>query len=108
MRDAEVKPEYRRRIVEILAAHPKVERVVLFGSRAWGRPRPASDIDLALYGRNLTLADVAALQAELEETDIPQRIDLVLAGDIADPNLCRRIENEGIEWFRRVRKEAVS
>ena len=103
----ELKPEYRRRIIEILAANPRVERVVLFGSRARGTARPASDVDLALYGKDLTLADLAALQAELEETDIPQRIDLVLAEAIDNPSLRDRIETEGVEWFRRKREEAV-
>ncbi len=103
----ELKPEYRRRIIEILAANPRVERVVLFGSRARGDARPASDVDLALYGKDLTLADLAALQAELEETDIPQRIDLVLAEAIDNPSLRDRIETEGVEWFRRKREEAV-
>ncbi len=103
----ELKPEYRRRIIEILASNPRVERVVLFGSRARGDARPASDVDLALYGKDLTLADLAALQAELEETDIPQRIDLVLAEAIDNPSLRDRIETEGVEWFRRKREEAV-
>ncbi|BCX89655.1 conserved hypothetical protein [Methylomarinovum tepidoasis] len=105
--NGELKPEYRRRIIEILTANPKVERVVLFGSRARGEARPASDVDLALYGKDLTLADLARFQAELEETDIPQRIDLILADAIDNLSLRNQIETEGIEWFRRRREEAV-
>ncbi len=96
-----VKPKYRRQIIEILAANPKVERVVLFGSRARRAAQSTSDIDLALYGKELSLGDLAALQVELEETNIPQRIDLVLMHEIDNPALLREIETEGIEWFRR-------
>ncbi len=99
--NAGLKPEYRRQIISILAANPKVERVILFGSRASGEAKSASDIDLALYGKQLSLADLAALQAELEETNIPQRIDLILVQDIDNPAMIREIEEKGVEWYRR-------
>ena len=37
-------------IQQVLASHPEVEAAILYGSRALGRHRPASDIDLTLIG----------------------------------------------------------
>ena len=96
-----LKDKYRQTLIDILAANPRVERVVLFGSRATGAFRPASDIDLALYGDELTLSDLARLRTRIEETSIPQQVDLVLVKEIDNPKLLAHINEDGVEWFWR-------
>ncbi len=96
-----LKDKYRQTLIDILAANPRVERVVLFGSRAMGTHSPESDIDLALYGDNLTFDDLSKLKARFEETTIPQQVDLVLAHDIDNKKLMVHIQKHGVEWFRR-------
>ena len=90
-----LKDKYRQTLIDILAANPRVERVVLFGSRATGAFRPTSDIDLALYGGELTFSDLAKLKAQIEETTIPQRVDLVLEEEIDNPKLLAHIDEHG-------------
>ena len=41
-------------IIEILKKYEEVESAKIFGSRARGDYRKASDIDIALFGENLT------------------------------------------------------
>ncbi len=48
------------RLLGVLAACPAVEEVWLYGSRAMGRHRPASDIDLTLGGSRLSHGDLRA------------------------------------------------
>ncbi len=96
-----LKDKHRKTLIDILSANPKVERVVLFGSRAMGTFSPTSDIDLAIYGDELTLTDIGRLKAEIEETHIPQQVDLVLVKDIDNDRLRGHIERHGVEWFRR-------
>ncbi len=96
-----LKARYRRQIIAILGANPRVEAVVLFGSRALGSFTPASDVDLALYGDQLTLTDLADLQAEIEATSIPQQVDLVLAHRIDSEQLRAHLRRHGVEWLRR-------
>ena len=96
-----LKNKHRQTLVDILAANPRVERVVLFGSRAMGTYSPESDIDLALYGDELTLDDLAKLKVRIEETTIPQQVDLILVTDIDNEKLLRHIREQGVEWFRR-------
>ena len=43
-------PSVLTQVIDVLRQHPEVERAVLFGSRAKGRARPNSDIDVALFG----------------------------------------------------------
>jgi uncharacterized protein len=58
-----LKDAHRAIIIGILSANPRVERAVLFGSRATGAFVSGSDVDIALFGDALTLDD----QAELTE-----------------------------------------
>jgi len=95
-----LKEKYRQTLLNILTANPRVERVVLFGSRAMGTYTPESDIDLALYGDELTLTDLAKLKEEIDRTTIPQKVDLLLAKDIEKPELLEHIRKHGVEWWR--------
>ena len=89
----------REVIIDILSANEKVERAVLYGSRVLGTFRSASDIDIALFGDSLTFSDIAQLAYTLEETTIPQKIDLLLYNTLANHDLRNHIEESGVEWF---------
>lgn len=59
-------------------------RVSVFGSRATGRARPHSDLDLLLHEpQQLTLAQRAELRDAFEASTLPFRVDLVAAGELA-------------------------
>jgi len=61
----------------ILSKYPEVDEVVLFGSRAKGAYRAGSDADLALNGEHITPMTLARLQADMDESNLPFRVDLV-------------------------------
>lgn len=46
-----VSDDFVERLTEVVAREPRVVLAYLFGSRAGGRPRPDSDVDLALAYR---------------------------------------------------------
>ena len=95
-----LKEQHRRAVIDIIAANARVERAVLFGSRATGTFRPASDVDLALFGDRLSMRDQANLAAAIEELTIPQRVQLLLYGTVDSIALREHIENQGVEWYR--------
>ena len=77
-----------------------VERVVpgaefgVFGSRATGRARPYSDLDLLLIRPNrLTWAQRADLQDAFEASDLPFCVDVVEASTLA-PAVAERVYQE--------------
>ena len=96
-----LKESYRKKIIALLSANPRVERVVLFGSRAMGTFSAASDIDLALYGVDLTLDDLSKLSAKIDRLPMPQRADLLLRRRIENKKLIQHIKEHGVEWYRR-------
>jgi predicted nucleotidyltransferase len=76
---ADLPEDHRRLVLNILAAHlPSGTSAWVFGSRATGRARRYSDLDLAIdAGRPLTLDEFARLAEALSDSDLPYRVDLV-------------------------------
>lgn len=91
----------RERIRAVLRLVPRVRRAVLFGSRAMGSHRPASDIDLALEGEQLATTDLLFLYGRLEALELPLTVDLVLRESITNPAFEDHIARHGVEWYRR-------
>ena len=62
-----------------LAAHlPHGSAAWVFGSRATGRARPYSDLDLLIdAGRPLSLDEAAILAEAFSDSDLPYRVDIV-------------------------------
>lgn len=88
-------------IRQVLAHHPEVEVAILYGSRALGRHRPASDIDLTLIGPAISAAALARIDAELDDLLLPWMIDLSALSAIRHPALLAHIERVGVELHRR-------
>src|SRR5690349_13257293 len=63
----------------VLRAHlPNGVRACVFGSRALGRARPYSDLDLALeWDQPLGLDVIGAIAEALSESDLPYKVDIV-------------------------------
>ena len=70
---------HRRLVLQILRANlPPATQVWVFGSRATGRARRYSDLDLAIdAGRPLTLDESASLADAFSESDLSYRVDVV-------------------------------
>ncbi|WP_287125358.1 restriction endonuclease subunit S [Desulfobacter sp.] len=96
-----LKDKHRKAIFDILTANPRVERVVLFGSRAMGTFTTTSDVDLALFGDELTLTDQARLAAAIDKLPMAQQVDLLIYKSIDNDKLKQHIKKHGKEWFRR-------
>ena len=71
--------DHRRLVLDILRTHlPQHTRTWVFGSRATGRARRYSDLDLAIdAGRRLTLDEIARLAEAFGDSDLPYKVDLV-------------------------------
>jgi predicted nucleotidyltransferase len=96
-----LKDKHRKAIIDILSANKRVERVVLFGSRAMGTFTVTSDVDIALFGDKLTLTDQAKLVEALDELSVPQQIDMLLHKSTKNKKLLKHIQQHGVEWYKR-------
>ena len=96
-----LKDRHREAIIAKIAANDRVERAVLFGSRATGTNTVSSDVDIALFGDRLTLTDQARITAALDEIPMAQSVDLLLYDSIQDRTLREHIGSYGVEWYTR-------
>ena len=94
-----LKDKHRKAIIEILSSCGRVERVVLFGSRAMGTFTTTSDVDLALFGDELTLTDHANFAEAVDGLSIAQQVDILLYKSIKNEKLLEHIKTHGVQWL---------
>lgn len=80
----------------IFSHYPEVKSVVLFGSRAIGTFKEASDVDIAVKGTGVDSTCAANMKFELEEeTDIPYFFDVISYNEIDNEHLKQHIDTLG-------------
>lgn len=87
-------------IVNILKKYKEVESAKIFGSRARGDYRKASDIDIALFGDKLTDSIHTKIFFEMDDLYLPYKIDLINFNSISPDDTIRdNIAREGVEFY---------
>jgi predicted nucleotidyltransferase len=78
--------DHRRLVLDILGANlPQGTKTWVFGSRATGRARRYSDLDLAIdAGQPMTLDEVARLREAFSDSDLQYRVDFLDWHEISD------------------------
>ena len=80
---------------ETLASIPEVEEAIIYGSRARGTNKLASDIDITLKGKSLTYLQLALLDAKIDDLYLPYFVDLSLFSMLRNEDLIDSIVREG-------------
>jgi proline iminopeptidase len=89
------------RIVHALTAHPKVRKVMLFGSRARGGFVAGSDIDLAVSAPGLSFEEYLDLKSAIGNLPIVFKVDLVhLEALPSDGPLAAQIARDAVTLFQ--------
>lgn len=86
-------------LISIFQKFPKIEKVIVYGSRAKGNFKPGSDIDLTLVAPSFTTQDLLKVENEIEDLLLPYKIDLSLLHQIDDPDVLDHIARIGKEFF---------
>ena len=82
-------------IHSILKTYPEIEKVIIYGSRAKGNFREGSDIDLTLYGKNLTYDIKSKLSGDLDDSATPYLFDISIFDKLNAPDLEEHINRVG-------------
>ena len=77
-----------------------VTKAVIFGSRARGDYKKASDIDIALFGEELTHTINTKIFYRIDELYMPYKVDLINFNTLSKENKIRdNILKEGVEIY---------
>ncbi|KIH75638.1 Predicted nucleotidyltransferase [Geoalkalibacter ferrihydriticus] len=90
----------RKKIISVFQKFPEVERVVIYGSRAKGNYRPASDIDLTIMNR-VGWQTFLSIENALDDVLLPYKIDLSIYDQIDNPDLVDHIQRVGTVFYEK-------
>jgi uncharacterized protein len=88
-------------IIKAIKKHAEIERAKIFGSRAKGNYKKGSDVDIAIFGKNINGKIVARTSDTLnEEYPLPYFFDVIHYESITNKQLIEHIDKLGIEIYR--------
>ena len=96
----------QRQIIEniFLEVCPNIQSVRIFGSRATGKHKDYSDIDLVIYGEDAKKIDT--LWTYFNESSLPYKVDLCSYETIKSPLLKKHIDDFAKEFiFKKCKKK---
>lgn len=94
-----LKDEVVEAIRKIFRDNPEVEMAILYGSRAKGNSKPASDIDLTLRGEMLNTTLLNKISWELDDLLLPVTFDLSIYDQINNSELLDHIQRVGVLFY---------
>ena len=98
-------PEYvMAKMLDVFESSKKIERAVLFGSRAKNIHSTKSDVDIALFG-SLTSLETEEVLCKLDELPSALTFDVLAYGNIKNPLLSEHIGRVGIVLYEQERME---
>lgn len=86
----------------VLGRFKEVEEALIFGSRAIGKYKNGSDVDVALKGDLLTAEILSTIRYILnEETSLPYKFDVLNYHLVLNENLTEHIDRVGIVIYKK-------
>jgi len=82
----------------IFSGYPKIEKVIIYGSRARGDYKNGSDIDLTIVG-DISVEDKIHIAGLIDDLPIPYMCDLSILGNINNENLIEHISRVGQVFY---------
>lgn len=92
-------PDVLDKLRSVFEKQKKIEKVILYGSRAKGNFKPGSDIDLTVIAPTMTLPELLALENEIDDLLLPYKVDLSLYHTLDHPDLLEHIDRAGINFY---------
>jgi predicted nucleotidyltransferase len=93
----DIKTEHKKIVSDLLEKHlPPSTTIWVFGSRAKGTAKKYSDLDLAIQTNSPLSSNILAnLKFDLEESDLPYKVDIVDWNTLSD-SFKKHIEHDRI------------
>ena len=80
----------------IFRKYPGIKQAILYGSRAKGKYRRGSDIDLTLKtGEDFTFTDLLHIAGDFDDSDTPYFVDVSIYDKLSNPDLKAHIDRVG-------------
>ncbi|MES2801207.1 MAG: nucleotidyltransferase domain-containing protein [Bdellovibrionota bacterium] len=84
---------------QIFKKYPTIQKVVLYGSRAKGNYKPASDIDLTMFTAETDLSFLFKVENEIDDLLLPYKVDLSIYSLLDNDQLKDHINRVGKVFY---------
>jgi predicted nucleotidyltransferase len=91
-----LEPQILEQIKNAITNNPKVQEIILFGSRAKGMAKNGSDIDVAIVGADLNFKDLCSMGVQVDELNIPYSVDIIDYNTLSNQELKNHIDRVGV------------
>lgn len=81
---------------KIFIKYKEVKKVMLFGSRARGDFKNNSDVDICLFGEEITHLILAKISMDIDDLNTPLSFDLLHFDELSKEELIKNILSEGV------------
>jgi predicted nucleotidyltransferase len=85
----------------VFSKYKAIEEALIYGSRAMGNFKPASDIDLTLKGENLDLSLLTQIEFDLDDLMLPYKFDISIYNRITNADFLDHIHRVGRKIYQR-------
>ena len=93
------------RVIEDLkeiAMNYRVNKIILFGSRARGDHSLVSDYDFAVFEKHLSTLDKARFCTDVDEIETLKKIDIVFVQENTTDELMKRFKRDGVIVYEQI------
>lgn len=90
-----LRAEIIEKIVQTIKKNLKIQKIILFGSRAKETYKKGSDIDISIVSEDLSLKELNHLKVMLDDLMLPYKIDLIDFARISNDDLKEHINRVG-------------
>ena len=92
----------------IFRKYPGIRQAILYGSRAKGKYRRGSDIDLSLKtGDGFTFNGLLRIAGDFDDSDMPYFVDVSIYEELSNPDLKAHIDRVGKVLYTRSRQNGT-
>lgn len=99
--DFGLKESHIKALRDAFKVFPQITKVNLYGSRAKGNYKTGSDIDLAIYGDEISYEVLVALETVIDDLLLPYTVDLTIYSKLDNPDLVDHIDRIGIKFYQK-------
>ena len=101
MTNNNIEESIKKRIAEIFQKNSTIEKAILFGSRARGNHKKTSDIDIAVFSKDMSPKDFNLLIDEINQINTALSFDIIHYERLNKENLKNDILKDGVIIYER-------
>jgi predicted nucleotidyltransferase len=89
------------KINSVFNKNENIDIVIIYGSRAKGNYKVASDIDLTLIGNDLKSSIIGQVNSQIDDLLLPYTFDISIFHQISNTDLIEHIERVGKIFYKK-------